>query len=333
MDLKNISLNLYSFGYYGGFIKDNNRSQKPLGIDGLVKIVKKHDLGGIEIPLDHFYPVNEIKNGIRKIENILSEGISVFIDLEKTNVNYINQLLPYLPALDIKVVRIKMDQIGKTIYGGNRYHSDTFDSAVSEFKQQLISLLPVLKRYNVTLAIENHQDFHSSELVKLVEEISTDCLGITWDIGNSVSAIDSPESFYQTACHLIRNVHLKDYRIYNYEKGIRLVRCPIGEGYVDFQEVLRKLNSNEMVVNMSIELGAQKSRECEINIEKYWNEFSDALIDRKSYMEYIKKSRSFSSNVRSIYESGQNEQRMIESELSDIELSVSNIKQMLKDIS
>ena len=84
---------------------------------------------------------------------------------------------------------------------------------------------------------------------------------------------------------------------------------------------------------MSIELGAQKSRECDINKEQYWNAFVDSPTDRKSYMEYIKESRSLSGEAMSKYESGQNEQRMIESELNDIELSVSNIKQMLKDIS
>ena len=120
MNLTDISLNLYSFGYYAGLIKDFNRSREILGIDELIKLVKKHGLGGIEIPLDYYYPVDKIEQGIEKIEKILSNNLSVFIDLEKTNVEYITRLVPYLPSLGITAVRIKMDQIGKTIYGGNR---------------------------------------------------------------------------------------------------------------------------------------------------------------------------------------------------------------------
>ena len=147
-----------------------------------------------------------------------------------------------------------------------------------------------------------------------------------------VSIADSPDSFYQTAGHLIRNVHLKDYRIYNTESGIRLVRCPIGEGYVDFQKVLRKLTSNERIVNMSIELGAQKSRECDLNNDQYWGAFNDVSADRKSYMEYIKNIGLQPDDSQSKFEEGLDEQGMIESELNDIDISVSNLKHILKDV-
>ena len=39
MNLTNISLNLYSFGYCAGFIDNSNRSREILGIDELIKLV------------------------------------------------------------------------------------------------------------------------------------------------------------------------------------------------------------------------------------------------------------------------------------------------------
>ena len=63
----------------------------------------------------------------------------------------------------------------------------------------------------MTLAIENHQDFHSSELVEISKSISEELIGVTWDVGNSIAVADSPDSFYNTVTCLIRNVHLKDY--------------------------------------------------------------------------------------------------------------------------
>jgi len=322
MNLKNISLNLYSFGYYGGFIKDETRTREPLNIGGLVELVKKHGLGGIEIPLDHFYSVGEIRQGIEQVEKIRSEDLSVFIDLEKTDMEYITQLLPYLPSLGIQVVRIKMDQIDKTIYGGNRYDSDTFNPAVEQFKQQLTTLRPLLEKHQVALAIENHQDFHSSELVQIADSISNEWIGVTWDVGNSVSVIDSTDSFYETAGHLIRNAHLKDYKIYKSDAGIRLVRCPLGAGYVDYADVLQKLVSNDRVVNMSIELGAQVTRECDHNNEHYWQEYADVSIDRDGYLGFVGQHALDEGVAQSNYEEGVGEERLIESELADIEESV-----------
>ena len=330
MELKNITLNFYSFGYYGGLITDVDRSVAILGIDELVKLAKKYGLGGVEIPLDRFYSLNQIEKAVEKIEQIQNKNFSVFIDLENTNLDYISRLVPHLPALGITSIRIKMDQIGKTIYGGNRYLSETFDKAVQEFKQQLIILLPSLEKYNISLAIENHQDFHSSELVELSKTISNELIGVTWDIGNSISVLDTPETFYDNTHHIIKNVHLKDYKVYKSKLGFSLVRCPLGDGYVDYHEILKKISNNGNIINMSIELGAQSPRQCDIDNQMYWEKFSDIPIDKEYYLTFVnevvdKDSASYSKSEKT-------EDEMIEGELNDIEKSVNNLKQILKKI-
>ena len=327
---KNIALNLYSFGYYGGFIKDKARQQDKLDIGGLLELVRKYNLGGIEVPFDHFYNEDQIEEGISHLEKIRSDGFSVFLDLEKINPDYIRKLLPYLSRLDVHVIRIKMDQIGKTIYGGNRYTSDTFHQAVHVFKNQLKQLVPDLKQYKVAVAIENHQDFHSSELAELIEEISPEWIGITWDVGNSASVLDSPESFYKNVGPYIRNVHLKDYHLLKSETGMKMLRCPFGDGYVDYKSILPMLAANDRIVNMSIELGAQITRECDLNVEKYWSAFEGVAIDRGGFLDFL--DSNFTDQTmsdQSHYESGLDEQAMIASELNDIHVSLQNLNNLL----
>ena len=327
---KNIALNMYSFGYYGGFIKDETRQQDLLDIDGLLQLVRKYNLGGIEVPFDHFYSEDKIEEGITYLEKIRSDGFSIFLDLEKTNPDYIKKLLPYLSRLDVGVIRIKMDQIGKTIYGGNRYKSDTFQQAVNTFKDQLGKLVPVLEKYKVAVAIENHQDFHSSELADLIEEISPEWIGITWDVGNSASVLDTPESFYMNVGQYIRNVHLKDYHLLKSEVGLRMLRCPFGDGYVDYKSILPTLASNERVVNMSIELGAQITRECDLNVGNYWSAFAGVAIDRSGFLDFVDSNfTDHTMSDQSRYESGLDEQAMIASELNDIHVSVQNLNDLL----
>jgi len=328
MNLKNISLNIYSFGYYAGFINDPNRTQKTLDIDGLVHLAKKYELGGVEFPFDHFYNIDEISQGIENIKEIQAGGLSVFIDLEKTDVEYIVQLLPYLSSINIEVVRIKMDQIGRTIYGGNRYTSGTFDKAVKEFKQQLSDLLPTLKKHKVVLAIENHQDLHSTELVEISSSISQKFIGVTWDVGNSLSMADSPDSFYKNTKHIIKNVHLKDYKVCESEAGVQLLRCPLGEGYVNYKNVLKKLTKNQGIVNMSIEIGAQNPRECDIDNKLYWKSLSNIKIDKSGYLDFV--GRHVISEC--LKHKKIVEKDIIKNELQELERSVHNLKQILGEV-
>ena len=331
MNLKNISLNLYSFGYYAGFVKDPNRVQKVLGVDELVQLAKQYGLGGVEFPFDHFYDIGHIEQGIDKIKEIQKEGLSVFIDLEKTSTEYISQLLPHLSAVDIRVVRIKMDQIGQTIYGGNRYSSETFSEAIEQFKQQLIDLAPALEEFGITLAIENHQDFHSTELVEISNNISPERIGVTWDVGNSISMVDSPNSFYSKTKNIIRNVHLKDYMVHSSLAGVELVRCPLGDGYVDYKSVLEKLSKNQNIVNMSIELGAQNPRECRIKNNAYWLGLSEIPVDKDSYLDFVNQHVTPESHTtpRSRHLT---EEDLIKGELQDLERSVQNLKRMLGEL-
>ena len=330
MKLNDLTLNYYSFGFYAGLISDPNRAEPILGLDGLVKLAKENGLGGVEIPFDRFYGLTEIEQGLDHIKQIQMQDLLVFIDLEHTDVEYIRRLVPYLPLLGIKTIRIKMDQIGPTIYGGNRYLSDTFQTAVEQFKLKLKLLKPILEDFGVSVAIENHQDFHSLELLEIADQANTELVGITWDVGNSIAVGDTIESFYTNVGHLIKNVHLKDYKLFKSSKGIRLVRCALGEGVVDYFNLFKKLSSLD--VNMSIELGAQVTRECHINDHQYWDALSGIKLNKKAYFAFIGEKARFDQESLSKFEQGFSERELINSELCEFEASLDNFKQIFLEV-
>ena len=81
-----------------------------------------------------------------------------------------------------------------------------------------------------TLAIENHQDFTSEELVAFCE--STRGIGICLDTGNTFPVAEAPMDFYAGVAPYVRHLHFKDYRVQFTDEGYRLVRCAIGDGAV-----------------------------------------------------------------------------------------------------
>ncbi len=331
MNLSDISLNIYSFGYAAGFMRDAARRLPPLDLEGLVRCALGHRLGGVEFPIDRYFDIQHIDDGVSTVKAIQDRGLRVFLDLETMDIAYLKALLPNFRAINMEVARVKMDQLGSTIYGGNRYLSQTFSAAVSQFKSQLRELRPLLEDSGAVLAIENHQDLYSSELIAICEE-GRGTLGLTWDVGNSVSVIDSPDSFLASAGTLVRNVHLKDYTIVPTERGVRLTRCPAGQGYVDFRAVLKQLAKSQGIANMSIELGAQISRECDIQIAEYWAPYRDLPVSKEAFLGYVAAKATDAHTPKSAFERGLGEEELISCEFAEVEASVAKLDSILTEM-
>ena len=119
------------------------------------------------------------------------------------------------------------------------------------------------------LAIENHQDFGSEELVSIAEEAG-DHVGIVLDTGNPFAVGEDPVAFAQRAGHRIRHVHLKDYTAQFTDQGYRLVRCAVGDGCVPFQAIADVLEAHSPSLTASIEPGALEARHIRLFTPEWW---------------------------------------------------------------
>lgn len=125
----------------------------------------------------------------------------------------------------------------------------------------------------VNLAVENHQDVASEELLWFCEIISSSCFGITLDTSNPLATAEEPLDFARRVAPYVKNVHLKDYHIYLSEEGYYLVRCPLGQGVIDFPVLINIFKERCPNVTMSVELGALVARSIRVLAEDYWPEY------------------------------------------------------------
>lgn len=329
MEIKNISLNMYSFGYSAGFIRPDNAFEKVITLEELVNESRKLGLAGIEFPFDKYFDKHSYAKGVNFLKKLSQENVKFFLDFENLNVDLLKKVIPELASLGIRVSRIKMDQTRKTIYGGNRHMMVNFEETKKVFISKLKNLASLLKEYDFTLAIENHQDLHSLELMDIIQSIDPNHLGINWDVGNSISCLDTVDSFYQNTKEAIKNVHLKDYKVYSSRNGIRLVRCPIGSGYVDYKKILNDIDENKNIESYSIELGAQITRECHLNDDAYWNAYSSIPISKESFSEYVDSIISEDGEAYSSYELGIKGKQLFQSEFDDVYTSVVNLSSLV----
>ena len=119
----------------------------------------------------------------------------------------------------------------------------------------------------LVLAIENHQDLTSEELLAFAEDAG-DNVGLVMDTGNPFAVGEDPVAFASRAATRIRHVHLKDYRAQFTTEGFRLVRCTIGEGCVPFAAITAALPEG---LTASIEPGALEARHIRLFDRAWWD--------------------------------------------------------------
>jgi hypothetical protein len=164
-------------------------------------------------------------------------------------------------ALGARVVRMALSRVLQ----GDR-HAVDWPAIVAGVRARLAHIAPRAAAAGVSIAIENHQDFTSAELMAFCEEAG-DAVGITLDTGNSFPVAEAPLDFARTVAPRVRHVHLKDYRVQFTDEGYRLVRCAIGDGAVPFAELVEILGRD---LTASLEPGALAARHIRLFTDAWW---------------------------------------------------------------
>ena len=173
--------------------------------------------------------------------------------------------------LDARTMRLGLSSI---LCGDrNAYGAARFAGLIAEIRAGLGELAPRAAEHGVTVAIENHQDFGSAELLAFAEEAG-DNVGLTFDTGNAFPVAESPLSFVRAVAHRVRHVHLKDYRVQFTDEGYRLVRCALGDGVVPFRELLSILLDTGQTFTSSLELAALEARHVRLLTPDWWRGYA-----------------------------------------------------------
>ncbi|WP_308638779.1 sugar phosphate isomerase/epimerase family protein [Paenibacillus silvisoli] len=183
----------------------------------------------------------------------------------------LNEAFVLAKAVGARVVRTVA---GGAKFGGDRRHlSGKWQSFMEEVRSGLTAATALAEEAGVILALENHQDLCSEELIALCESIGSPSFGITLDTGNPLATAEEPIAFARKIAPYIKHVHLKDYWMYPTSEGYMLVRCPIGQGAVDFPALMAILRNVPQPPDMSIEIGALEGRHTRVLEDDYWPEY------------------------------------------------------------
>ena len=178
----------------------------------------------------------------------------------------IDACIRWAKALGAKMVRVALTTV---LCGDRAGLGERWGALVAEVRSKLDAAVPKLEAAGLTLLIENHQDFTSRELVGFCEEFGPS-VRIVYDTANSFPVAESPLDFTRVVAPFVRYLHCKDYRVQLTDEGIRLVRCPTGDGAVPLREIITILGDHHDEMLAAIEIGALEARHVRLLTPAWW---------------------------------------------------------------
>ncbi len=241
---------------------------EPLTAIGLMDAAVEQGYAGVEMPL----PRPEVM-GLDAFRAALEERglcfVSDFMVLVDADVETVRHYLEASASVGATVVRACLSRV---LCGDRRVLAEGWEGRLSAIADRLKEVLPVAEDLGVCIALENHQDATSEDLLGLAERVGhSPAYGVTLDTGNPLAVGEGPLEAARRLAPIIRHVHMKDYTIHFAPEGYRLVRCAAGDGVIDFPAILQIVRNNGHRVIPGNEVAAQPTRTIPLLEEGWWD--------------------------------------------------------------
>ncbi|HEY2433559.1 MAG TPA: sugar phosphate isomerase/epimerase family protein [Vicinamibacterales bacterium] len=264
-----IGLNPYGLAYAVGLqgAGTPRANPSPVGLEGFLALARETQAACVEVHAPWLDGAPAARARVRDACTALGATAVLSTGLTHEPGETLETAIAHARAVGSSLIRLGLTPVleGSRDRWGSRWHV-----LVAHARETLGREAPRAADAGVTIAIEDHQDFGSEELVEMAESAGPN-VGIVFDTGNPFAVGEDPVAFARRAAHRIRHVHLKDYVAQFTDEGYRLIRCAIGEGAVPFAELRGVLQAAQPVLTASIEPGALEARHIRLFTPDWWN--------------------------------------------------------------
>ena len=319
-----IGVNPYGIGYSVGLVgvATPRQNPKPLGLEGFVAVAEAIGARSIEIHAGHLFIMP--RSALQRLREQLTEkGLSPVVSLGPP-LEGLDKAVVSACSLGARVVRLGLTEV---LCGDRAVLGPVWCELVQEVRTTLNERARQAADLEICLAIENHQDFGSQELLELAGEAGSN-VGICLDTGNALAVGEEPLAFARRVAHRVLHVHLKDYRAQWTDEGYRLIRCAIAEGNVPFSEIARILGEDHKEMTASIEIGALEARHIRLFRSEWWQGYPPRSAAELGPCLAAARTRYLAETIdsRTPWESGASGTEVVDYEMDQLHKSVSNLK-------
>lgn len=179
---------------------------------------------------------------------------------------------------EIKAAKEAGATIVRTVMlGGRRYETFKTLESWNEFKRSSFAALEraakVVDKQGVKLAVENHKDWRAPELIGILKRISSECVGVTIDTGNSLSLLEDVMTTVEELAPYAFTTHFKDMGVSEHENGFLLAEVPLGTGFLDLRRIIEVCEKANPEVQFNLEMITRDPLRVPCLTDGYWTTF------------------------------------------------------------
>lgn len=241
----------------------------PLAPLEILELAAANGLSCVEIPARLLGDTPEDWKRIRAAGD--ERGLSFVLPAHTVSAESLRAHLPIAAALGASTLRCTLSGV---LCGDRRGFPGGWPQHLEWCAGEIGVVLPEAERLGIAIAVENHQDADSEDLLRLCRRFESRYFGVTLDCGNPLAVMEHPIEFAARLAPYLRHAHLKDYRVYRAENGYRLVRCALGEGVIDFPALFALFDAQEYPITRNIEMAALQARQIPMLERTWWDEFA-----------------------------------------------------------
>jgi sugar phosphate isomerase/epimerase len=154
--------------------------------------------------------------------------------------------------LGADIVKVSMDLIRPRPVAASRFHPDVMaqiKSVASRLKQKA----PVAEAAGVKIAVENHCDTFSEEILWLLDRVNSPFVGACIDTVNALMVMEDPMAAIENLVPRAFTNHLRDDRIVFQRHGFKLTGTAVGDGDIDIKRAYEIIKTKSSMNRINIE--------------------------------------------------------------------------------
>lgn len=244
-----VGIDSYCFHrFFGEVYPEQDQPPFSMTLEDFIEFAKELNVDGVSLE-SCFIPQREDAGYMQGIKAMLDEygldrvyawGHPDGLEGGKNEAEYQEMIKSFEAAKNMgaKVMRV----VGSSLMFVKEPHQPQIDRLVKMFK----AAIPAAKDYDIKMAVENHIDFTSDEILQLLERVDSPYLGLNFDTGNFLRLLDDPIKGMEKLAKYTYATHIKDLKV---QRGVSpdtwyfFSSTPVGDGYVNNRQLAQMLKA------------------------------------------------------------------------------------------
>jgi sugar phosphate isomerase/epimerase len=154
--------------------------------------------------------------------------------------------------LGADIVKVSMDLVRPRPLAGSRFHPRVKDQMKS-FASRVKASAPAAAAAGIKIAVENHCDSFSEEILWLLDRVDHPAVGACIDTVNALMVMEDPMQAIANLAPRAFTNHFRDDRIEMQRYGFKLTGAAVGEGDIDMQRAYEIIKTRSTMRRINIE--------------------------------------------------------------------------------